>query len=294
MSHNILSRFIFDDMPIRGLHIRLQETWQEILVNTDYPPLLEQALGELLVAANLLAANLKFSGSLILQMQGTGALKLLVAEANSDGTCRATARFTEEIQDNNQADIAELLGEGGVFVMTLQRDNAEPWQGMVAIEGQSIAQMLMNYMKQSEQLETHLVLSANADCAAGLLLQRLPEKEDEEENWQYVNTLAQTISSEELRLCDADTLLYRLYHQNPPRLLSQTHIAFACTCSSEKVGNMLLLLGEEEVEKSMQDNGIVDIHCDFCRANYVFDAVDIKQLFATKLSEMGVEKSSIH
>lgn len=279
MSHNCLTRFIFDEMPIRGLHVHLQEAWQQILANTQHPPRIQQALGELLTAANLLAANLKFSGSLILQIQGKGAIQLLVAEATSAGTCRASARLRENIPWSNTASLPQLLGEGGIFVMTLQADNAEPWQGVVALEGENIAQMLMNYMRQSEQLDTQLFLHATDQKLGGLLLQRLPESASSEDDWQHISTLAQTIKPEELVDCDVQTLLYRLYHQTPPRLLSNTPLTFSCTCSREKVGNMLLLLGAQEAAESLREMGSIDVHCDFCRAHYVFDEEDVNALF---------------
>ncbi|MBP6394085.1 MAG: Hsp33 family molecular chaperone HslO, partial [Neisseria sp.] len=146
------TRFIFDNMPVRGLHVRLQEVWQHIEGRKHYPAAIRQALGELLAAGALLSSNLKIEGTLIVQVQGQGRLKMLVVEATSGHTCRATARWDEQAEIGDDENLRDLLGDNGVFVITLQPQEGEPWQGVVPLEGGSIAEMLMNYMKRSEQL----------------------------------------------------------------------------------------------------------------------------------------------
>lgn len=152
---DVRTRFIFDDMPVRGLHVRLENVWQHIVKQKNYPAAIRRALGELLAAGVLLSGNLKNEGTLIVQVQGQGRLKMLVAEATSDRTVRATARWDEAAEIGEDESLVDLLGEGGVFVLTLQPKDGEPWQGVVPLEGDGIAQMLMNYMKRSEQLDTH-------------------------------------------------------------------------------------------------------------------------------------------
>ncbi|WP_066569097.1 Hsp33 family molecular chaperone HslO [Snodgrassella sp. CFCC 13594] len=282
-SSNSLTRFVFDGTPVRGLHIQLSDVWQHIEHHKTYPTPIRSALGELLAATVLLASNLKFDGNLIAQIQGQGALKMLVAEATSNHTCRATARWDEQANISDDASLTELLGQGGMFVLTLQPANGESWQGIVALEGNSIAQMLTAYMARSEQLDTFISLSADEQHAAGLLLQRLPEQAIGEHDWTHVTTLAQTLTPTELLNLDATQVLYRLFHETPPRVFSPQNIEFACTCSRGKVSDMLLLLGSKEVGEAVAEQGSIEINCDFCHQRYVFDETDINSLFGSDI-----------
>lgn len=228
------ARFIFDDMPVRGLHVRLENVWQHIVKQKHYPAAIRRALGELLAAGTLLSSNLKIDGTLIVQVQGQGRLKMLVVEATSEQTVRATARWDEHANIADNESLTDLLGDNSVFVLTLQPKDAEPWQGVVPLEGESIALMLINYMKRSEQLDTHIVLAASDTSVGGLLVQRLPEEEIDAEAWNHVSTLAQTVTTGELTDLDAQHVLYRLFHETPPRIFEPEHIEFACTCSRGK------------------------------------------------------------
>lgn len=276
---DIRTRFIFDDMPVRGLHVRLENVWKHIVGQKHYPPAIRRALGELLAAGALLSGNLKTDGTLIVQVQGQGRLKMLVVEATSDQTVRATARWDETADINDDESLTDLLGGNSVFVLTLQPKDAEPWQGVVPLEGGSIAQMLINYTKRSEQLDTQIVLASSDDACGGLLVQRLPETEPDAASWEHVGTLVQTLTPEELTGLDAQHVLYRLFHETPPRVFDPENIEFACTCSRGKVSDMLLMLGGEEVGGVVAEQGSIQIDCDFCHAKYVFDETDVNALF---------------
>lgn len=276
---DIRTRFIFDDMPVRGLHVRLENVWKHIVGQKHYPAAIRRALGELLAAGALLSGNLKTAGTLIVQVQGQGRLKMLVVEATSDQTVRATARWDETAEINDDESLTDLLGSNSVFVLTLQPKDAEPWQGVVPLEGGSIAQMLINYTKRSEQLDTQIVLASSDDACGGLLVQRLPETEPDAASWEHVGTLAQTLTPEELTGLDAQHVLYRLFHETPPRVFDPENIEFACTCSRGKVSDMLLMLGGEEVGGVVAEQGSIQIDCDFCHAKYVFDETDVNALF---------------
>lgn len=276
---DIRTRFIFDDMPVRGLHVRLENVWKHIVGQKHYPPAIRRALGELLAAGALLSGNLKTDGTLIVQVQGQGRLKMLVVEATSDQTVRATARWDETAEINDDESLTDLLGSNSVFVLTLQPKDAEPWQGVVPLEGGSIAQMLINYTKRSEQLDTQIVLASSDDACGGLLVQRLPETEPDAASWEHVGTLVQTLTPEELTGLDAQHVLYRLFHETPPRVFDPESIEFACTCSRGKVSDMLLMLGGEEVGGVVAEQGSIQIDCDFCHAKYVFDETDVNALF---------------
>ena len=276
---DIRTRFIFDDMPVRGLHVRLENVWTHIVGQKNYPAAIRRALGELLAAGALLSGNLKTDGTLIVQVQGQGRLKMLVVEATSDQTVRATARWDETAEINDDESLTDLLGSNSVFVLTLQPKDAEPWQGVVPLEGGSIAQMLINYTKRSEQLDTQIVLASSDDACGGLLVQRLPETEPDAASWEHVGTLVQTLTPEELTGLDAQHVLYRLFHETPPRVFDPESIEFACTCSRGKVSDMLLMLGGEEVGGVVAEQGSIQIDCDFCHAKYVFDEADVNALF---------------
>ena len=275
------TRFIFDEQPVRGLHVRLQDVWQHIVGRKHYPAAIRKALGELLAAGSLLSSNLKIDGTLIVQVQGQGRLKMLVVEATSGHTCRATARWDEQAEIADDESLRDLLGDNGVFVLTLQPQDGEPWQGVVPLEGGSIAELLMNYMKRSEQLDTHITLAASDAAVGGLLVQRLPEEDIDPEAWNHVATLAQTVTAEELTALDAQHVLYRLFHETPPRVFAPETIEFACTCSRGKVSDMLLMLGGQEVSEVVAEQGSVEIDCDFCNEKYVFDETDVNALFGT-------------
>lgn len=283
-------RFIFDDMPVRGVHVQLKEVWQHIVSRKHYPQAIRRALGELLAAGALLSSNLKLDGTLTLQVQGQGVLKMLVVEATSDNTLRAVARWDESANLSDDDDLIHLLGKNGIFAITLQPKDGEQWQGIVPLKGENIAEMLMNYMMQSEQLDTHIALVANDECVAGLLLQKLPETPSDEDSWTHLSTLAQTLQTEELAQLDAQHLLYRLYHETPPRLFPEESLEFACTCSRGKVSDMLLMLGREEVNKAIAQEGCLTIHCDFCNEEYAFDETDIQVLFGVEWMNVSPEK----
>ena len=276
---DIRTRFIFDDMPVRGLHVRLENVWTHIVGQKHYPAAIRRALGELLAAGALLSGNLKTDGTLIVQVQGQGRLKMLVVEATSDQTVRATARWDETADMHDDESLTDLLGGNSVFVLTLQPKDAEPWQGVVPLEGSSIAQMLINYTKRSEQLDTQIVLASSDDACGGLWVQRLPETEPDAASWEHVGTLVQTLTPEELTGLDAQHVLYRLFHETPPRVFDPENIEFACTCSRGKVSDMLLMLGGEEVGGVVAEQGSIQIDCDFCHTKYVFDETDVNALF---------------
>lgn len=277
-----LQRFVFEHAPLRGAIVRLDDSWQQVLTRGDYPAPIRKALGELMVAGALLSANIKFEGTMVLQIQGTGALKMLVVEANSDRTMRATAKWTGEIAD---ASLAQLLGEGGTFVITLDPEYGEPWQGIVALEGDSIAQMLTHYMQRSEQLDTLLQLEADEQVAAGLLLQRLPDGHGDPDGWDNAVALAETLKRNELRQLDGEDILYRLFHRETVRLFDREPIVFACSCSRERVADMLKMLGGEEVGEVVMEQGSIEVACDFCKQRYVFDEQDVSELFEMNVVE---------
>jgi molecular chaperone Hsp33 len=279
MSHkDTLQRFLFDEAPVKGMLVRLDSAWQQVLSHRSYPAPVAALLGEMMAASVLLSANLKFDGTLIMQLHGHGALKLAVVEANSDRTVRATARFNGDVAE--EATLTEMLGDGGRFVITLEpKGEGEPWQGIVELAGNNLAEILMHYMSRSEQLDSMIKLETSGETAAGLLLQKLPDGHGEDDGWPRVVALADTLQREELLELPAEAILHRLYHEEQVRVFEPEAVAFACTCSRERVGGMLKMLGGEEIGEILIEQGSVEINCDFCHQRYVFDEEDVNELF---------------
>lgn len=278
MSHNDqLFRFLFENAPARAVAVRLEDSYQHVLQRRSYPPLLQKWLGELLAAAALIAANLKFDGALVMQLHGNGALKLLIVECDAGLQLRATARWDGDLADRP---LAELLGQGK-FVITLDpKDGTAPYQGLVALEGGSIATMIEHYMQSSAQIDTRVWLAADGEHSGGLLLQKLPEGHGTAEDWQRLQLLADTVRSEELATLAPEVLTHHLFHEEDRRVFPLETPVFHCSCSRPRVGEMLKMLDRAEVDSVLAEQGHVSIDCDFCNQHYDFDAIDVAQLFS--------------
>lgn len=291
MSDRLL-KFAFSGARVRGELVQLTTAWREMSAHHRYPAPVMRVLGEMVAAAALLAANIKFNGALVMQVYGDGPLQLLVVECQSDLALRATAKVRDEpIADD--ISLRELMNRSGRgrFSITLDPNDPlpgqQPYQGIVALEGNSVAEVLQTYMRQSEQLKTRLWLASSAVAAAGLLLQRLPSESGTEaterpgdEAWQHLITLAQTVTSEELLDLSPDDLSHRLFWQESVQHYPSMKPRFQCTCSRERIGKMLVSLGQEEVDSILVEQGSVTVTCEFCGRQYSLDPVDTTRLFA--------------
>ena len=278
-TNDTLQRFLFESAPIRGEVAHLDATWRAVLERHTYPLPLRTVLGELMAAGALLAATLKFDGSIILQLQGSGPVKLIVVECTSEQTLRATAKWDGELSDTAGLDV--LLGDGRFVITLVPADGRQSYQGVVAINAAGVAASLEDYMQNSEQLDTRLWLAAGEERAAGLLLQKLPAREEpDEDSWNRATRLAETITEPELLALPARHLLHRLYHQEDIRLFEPRPVSFRCSCSSERVAAMLKMLGLAEVRSILAERETVDVTCEFCNRAYRYDSVDAEQLFA--------------
>ena len=283
---------MFENSPVRGELIEISDAWQQIQSRRSYPAVVSAILGEMTAAAALLSANLKFDGTIIMQIHGDGPVQLLVAECDAALRLRATAKLREDAEISEQAGLQELVNANGEgrFAITLDPTDKKPgqqaYQGIVALEGESVATVIENYMMRSEQLDTRLWLAADDKVARGLLLQKLPDDGGkitplaDADVWNRTVTLASTLNQQELLGTDIMTLLQRLYWEETVRVFDPRHPTFHCGCSREKVGNMLKMLGREEIDSALADLGKLDINCDFCGQDYLFDPVDCMQLFA--------------
>ncbi len=283
---------MFENSLVRGELIEISDAWQQVQSRRTYPSVVSAILGEMMAAAALLSANLKFDGTIIMQIHGDGPVQLLVAECDAALRLRATAKLREDAEVSEQAGLQELVNANGEgrFAITLDPTDKQPgqqaYQGIVALEGESVATVIENYMMRSEQLDTRLWLAADDKVARGLLLQKLPDDGGtlaplaDADAWNRTVTLASTLNQQELLSTGIMTLLQRLYREETVRVFDPRHPTFHCGCSREKVGNMLKMLGREEIDSALADLGKLDINCDFCGQYYLFDPVDCMQLFS--------------
>ncbi len=303
-----LTKFLFEGLPVRGMLVRLDDAWQEVLRRRqtvgEQAPEVRVLLGEMAAAGVLMQANIKFNGALVLQVFGDGPVKLAVVEVQPDFSFRATATVVGSVPAGAQLEaLLNVHGQGRCAITLDPKDRfpgQQPYQGVVPLHGdqreplQQVQQVLEHYMLQSEQLDTRLVLAANDGVAAGLLIQRLPvegagnlqgaarRNEDEigiNEAFNRIAMLAATLTREELLALPSDKILHRLFWKETVRVFDAETPRFACTCSRERVRNMLRGLGREESESLIKERGEVEVGCEFCGLQYRFDAVDVGEMF---------------
>jgi molecular chaperone Hsp33 len=280
-----LQRFIFEHAPIRGEMVQLAASWQAVTERHDYPAPLRQILGELMAAGALLAATLKFDGTLILQMHGSGPVKLAVVECTSDHAMRATAKWEGDIPEGN---LRALLGSGRFVISLVPESGQQSYQGVVDLDSDSIAAALEHYMASSEQIATRLWLACDGKRAAGLLIQKLPQQESADADaWPRAEHLAATVKPEELLQLEPARLLHRLFHEEDLRVFEPRPVYFRCSCSRERVVGMLRMLGPDEVRGVVAERGEVEVRCEFCNRRYAFDAVDSEEVFAAAVAAPG-------
>lgn len=289
MAADRLQRFLFDGTAVRGEIVQLESTYHEALANHDYPEPIQRLLGELLAACALLTATIKLDGTLDIEIRGDGAISLLMAESNPGNHERAQrlrgiARFDHDaVAALDDASLRGLVGDGRVMI-TLEPREGQRYQGIVALEQATIAGCVETYFAQSEQLPTRLWLAAGDNGAAGLLLQQLPAEsaslaaDPDTDAWDRLNHLAATITADELTGLDSRDVLYRLFHEEQPRLFDPAPVMFACTCSRERFGAALHQLGADELRGVIEERGEIETQCHFCNTIYVFSPTDVEAL----------------
>ncbi|MBK8327516.1 MAG: Hsp33 family molecular chaperone HslO [Moraxellaceae bacterium] len=281
---DIRQRFYFAHSPVRGEIVQTQDCLSEIFERHAYPSVIQKLLAEFVTACVLLTATLKLEGRLSLQARGNGALKMMMAECNHHHQIRAIAQLNEEADFANEASLSDLLADG-LLVITLEPENGQRYQGIVELTGDNLADYLENYFSQSEQLPTRLWLAANQTQGAGLLLQALPQsQEDEDEDrWTRLVQMTQTLKTDELLGLSADEILYRLYHEEEVTLPESQAVTFSCTCSRDGTAQALLSIGQAECEDILAEQGEIRLNCQFCHTEYVFELTEIRQLFAVQV-----------
>ncbi|MGC8807961.1 MAG: Hsp33 family molecular chaperone HslO [Thiomonas sp.] len=304
-----LVKFMLGTGHVRGVLVRLDATWAELQKRRSYPQAISALVGQMAAASTLMAGSLKFDGALVLQIQGDGPLKLAVAECQPDFGVRATAKMADDLPDDaalptELSALVNLHGKGRCAITLDPRNpdsGLQPYQGIVALtdpQGETLptlAAMLEQYLAQSEQIDSMLMLASNAQSVCGLLLQRMPAAqnaaegaEQPEEAYARARHLAATLTPEELLQLAPEDVLRRLFWEEEVRVFEPQSPRFHCTCSRERVAGMLRMLGRDEVESILAEQGEVDVRCEFCGQGYAFDAIDAAQVFLNTVAQPPV------
>ncbi|MEJ8839136.1 Hsp33 family molecular chaperone HslO [Ramlibacter sp. AN1133] len=306
-----LHKFLFEGLPVRGNIVRLTDAWTEILSRrraddaaSTWPWPVVELLGEMAAAGALMQSNIKFNGALVMQIFGEGPVKVAVAEVQHDLSLRVTAKVVGEVAAGaHLQELVNVNGRGRCAITLDPKDRLpgqQAYQGVVPLNATTgggaprLADVLEHYMRQSEQLDTKLVLAANESVAAGLLIQRLPaeggshiaagtemEPAEQLEHFNRIATLAGSLTAQELLELDVETILRRLFWEEKLLRFDAQTPRFHCTCSRERVAGMIRGLGEEEARGILAERGEIDVSCDFCGQHYRFDAVDAAQIFTS-------------
>ena len=281
-----LTRFLLEQAGLRGVHVRLDDTWAQIRSRADYPDDVAELLGESVAAAALFTGHAKVDGRLSIQLRGSGAIRTLFAECTGAGTLRGIAKLADGELPATHA--LSDLGTDALLAITIENPAAhgqEParYQGLVGLDADTLSAAFEGYFRQSEQLPTRLLLAAGEDRVAGLMLQKLPGDAGDLDGWERANALFDTLGAPELLETPAEIVLHRLFHEDGVRLLGEKPLRFACSCSRERVSAMLESLGEEEAMAAVTDNaGVAEIRCEFCGETYRYSGAEIAALFAPR------------
>lgn len=287
-----LKKFLLEDRSARVSAVEMAHVWHEAIDRHQYPVAVQTLLGELMCAAVLLASNLKFEGALLLQLQGNGPIRLIVVECRSDMSIRATIRLgTGEI--GTQTGLGALINPDGdgrfSVILNPPKDspNLHPYQGIVSLESDSVAKAIEQYMEQSEQLSTRLWFSVTPERISGLMLQKLPvtggtsgaSQDQADSSWEHARMVCETVTSSEMATVSTDTLLERLFWERPVFNLESRVVHWHCGCTRDRVASMLRSLGQNEVQDIIQQEGHVQVTCEFCGEKYAFNQQDAMNIF---------------
>ncbi|WP_165310019.1 Hsp33 family molecular chaperone HslO [Vibrio ziniensis] len=283
---NVLNRYLFEDLSVRGELVQLDKAYQQIITSKEYPAPIQTLLGELLVATTLLTATLKFEGSITMQLQGNGPVSLAVINGDNNQRIRGVARWEGDIADD--AGLHDLMGKGHL-VITIEPKKGERYQGVVGLEGNNIAQVIENYFLRSEQLKTRLWIRTGEHegkpHAAGMLLQIVPDGTGSPEDFEHLEQLTNTVKNEELFTLEANELLYRLYNQEQVKLFEPQDVEFLCGCSRDRSGAAIVTVSRDEINDILAEEGSVSLHCDYCGTTYSFDSAQVAELYSQAQSD---------
>ncbi|WP_447469296.1 Hsp33 family molecular chaperone HslO [Vibrio harveyi] len=286
MANNVLNRYLFEDLSVRGELVQLDEAYQRIISSKEYPAALQKLLGELLVSTTLLTATLKFEGSITIQLQGDGPVSLAVINGDHDQKIRGVARWEGDIAED--ASLHDMMGKG-YLVITIEPKKGERYQGVVGLEGETLADVIEGYFANSEQLKTRLWIRTGEHegkkHAAGMMIQVMPDGTGTPEDFEHLEQLTATVKNEELFTLPANELLYRLYNQDSVRLYEPQPVEFHCGCSRERSGAAIITVDKNEIYDILAEEGSISLHCDYCGTSYTFDEPEITELYTQATSD---------
>ena len=294
---DVLFRFSFADLPIRGQWVRLQASLHAAGQFRAYPPQASNLLGQMLASVAMIADNLKFSGAVALQSQGNGALRRSLAECRRHTDLRGIMHLTDDASfPPSHQDIGAWLGQGQLAITLLpdEETGMQPYQGLVALDHGDLAKCLEEYFARSEQLDTRLFFAGRTERDAdqsvtGLLLQRLPihpdasdaERDAAQDAWETLTALAATVTDLELAALDAPTLLHRLFHEYPCTLQTAKRLQYQCTCTQDRTDHTLMMLGEDDLQALLIERGEITVDCEFCGKRYRYEQADVDRVIAS-------------
>lgn len=267
--------FIFESLPVRGEIIHLSRAWRRMLRDHNYDGLIAETLGHAAAATGLIAQSLKFDGAITMQIQGAGDLRMLVMQCTSDFELRGMATTADEVT----ADTFSALMQKAHCAITVDAGD-QPYQGIVEINAASLAASLENYYERSVQVPSHVALVSNESLAAGILLQKMPGQQIDEDDWQRLGFLAATIKPDDFSDADGNELIGKLFAEDDVRVFQPKPVVFRCRCSQSRAEEVLRMLGEEEVREALEEQGSLAVTCEYCGREREFDSVDVSRLFS--------------
>ncbi len=273
-------RFMFEGVSVRGELVQLEQTWKKLLGRHHYPDSVKSTLGEALAATVLLSSALKFDGNLTFQIQGDGALRLVVIQVSSQGHIRGLARWEGDVFSGSMND---KMGDARIVITIANKDREKPYQAIVPVMGETLTECIQHYFDSSVQIPTKLYLAVDKKQVGGMLIQRLPDetedKECHDEDWSRLQILTKTVKDKELLQLEPEELLYRLFHDEHVGIVASDPIVFACSCSSERIETTIKSLGQAEVISIIDEMGSVEVRCEFCNKAYHYNRSDADRLF---------------
>lgn len=282
MKKDNLLPFIFEEHPIKGSIVLLDQAWNRVLKNHNYPTPIETILGELLVCSILFASSLKFDGSFSIQIQGTGPIKMLIAECNSKLQVRATATIDNKFNFNlSSISFLEMVESGQLIMSINPRKGGNAYQSLVPLVSNSIGEIFESYLVQSEQVASKIKLFSENGVLGGILVQKLPSEsfqQESEDLWSHLSVALESCYLSDLS--DSETVLSSLAQNEELRLFDQRLVAFSCNCTRAKISEILLTLGEKEAKEIIESEGSIRVTCEFCQDTQEFDSIDIMTLFS--------------
>lgn len=290
-----LVKLLFPTKSCRAEVLHMDSAWQDVVRHHNVPKCVKKMLGELTAAATLLSSGLKFEGSLVVQIQGDGPVRLALVEVSSAKTVRATVQLrttADSIPDTATFhDLVNANGNGRCAMMLDLKNRAAgeaPYQGVVPLTETTVAGTIESFMTQSEQVRTRMWLAAGEDSIGGVLLQHVPatggieESEIDPEGFEHLTAFCETVKPEELLMLDAEETAKRLFWEDNPKMLGTFEYKFACRCSRKGIEQLVKSLGADEARDIIKERGVIEVKCEFCGANYVLDSVDVESLFVAE------------